>query len=250
MSSNHKRETEYKPKPLSLSGAGWWVLTFMATVTFSIMTWAGCNYLFNFPENPKNFKILKKVGRIGAGPNFEKADIPTSRTATPEDLYELFYALEDEKISNLNQMLLRGYITQYADLPPYRYLSGEFRILESRPLTPDDFVFPGVLVKAQAFVNSADGELSSSYPLTIDYLVPTEAQNTQKNFQPGDLLEVKKKPHYFSIVHVQKEGPKEETVFNCVVLPISCGVYTTPDRQRIVLSPPQDINIQAPLPLK
>ena len=155
---------------MSLGEITWWVLANLAVLTFAIFTWTGCFYLFSFPEKKTNFQILQKLDRIGKVTAFTPLSAPASRSSSPEDLYELFYSLSEDKIEKFNRVLKRGYITNYQKIPVYRYLQGEFRILHVRELNENDFISPGILVQARAYVKPDKNSLSSAYPLvTVSY---------------------------------------------------------------------------------
>ncbi len=233
---------------ISVQTLVWWILANLVALSFAIFSWSGCYYLFNFPEIPRNFEILQQVGRVGKVQAFTPLTAPATSSASPEELYELFYTLSEEKIAEFNKMLLRGYITNYEKIPVYRYLSGEFRILEVRALTEEDIISPGLMIQARAFVKSDKNEISSPYPMVVDYLIPTDATDAIDNFQAGDLFQVKKSLHCGSILHVKKEGRKDDPTLKCVVVPLAYNVYITPDRQELTLTPPSKINISAPLP--
>ena len=246
---NHSKRKEYGDHRLSLNEFIWWTLANLAVLTFAILSWAGCYYLFNFPEIPTNFSILERLGRIGVVKKFTPLDAPGTKSATSEDLYELIYSLDDEKVRKFNQVLKRGYITNYEKIPVYRYLQGEFRILEVRALTEEDFLSPGVVIKARAYVKTDKNDLSSPYPLIIDYVLPTNMKGAEGFFQVGDLFEVEKSKHCASIINVMKEGRKEDPTLRVVAVPLAYNIYVSPDKTEIPMVRPDGINISASLPI-
>ncbi len=248
--ANYRRDKDFSGSYLSLDGAIWWVITGMLILTFSILSWSGCYYLFNYPEIPRNFKFLKKIGRIGEITAFSTLNAPATSSASPVDLYELFYSLEESKIKQFNKMLKRGYITNYEKIPVYRYLKGEFRIIEVRELTKKDFISPGILIKARAYVKPDKNSHSTPYPLVIDYIIPTNVEGAQTHFQPGDLMEITKSNHCASIVHVQKEGREEDPTLRCLVIPLAYNHYISPDKKKIPMQAPDTVNVETPFPLR
>ena len=246
---NYRKGTDFKTQRLTIDGILWWTLANLFLITFAIASWAGCYYLFTFPELPSNFKILEKIGRIGKIETFTPLDAPGTSSASSADLYELFYALDDSKIGTFNEMLKRGYITNYDKIPVYRYLKGEFRVLETRALTKEDFISPGVLIKARAYVKSDENDVSSPYPVVIDYVIPTDVKDAQKNFEAGDLMKITKGDHCASIIHVKKEGRTEDPTLRCVVIPLAYNNYISPDKTKIPMSAPSKINVKAPFPI-
>ena len=248
--ANYRRDQDFAGATLDADGAIWWTIAGVVIVTFAILSWSGCYYLFNYPEVPKNFKILKKIGRIGEITPFTAFDAPPTSSATPADLYELFYSLDEEKIKQFNKMLKRGYITNYQKIPVYRYLKGEFRIIETRKLTGKDFISPGILIKARAYVKPDKNSLSSPYPLIIDYIIPTDVENAQNHFNPGDLMELTKGNHCASIVHVKKEGRAEDPTLRCLIIPLAYNHYISPDKVEIPMTAPTSINVETPFPMR
>lgn len=238
------KRRDYSREPLTVDSIAWWGIANLAVLAFAVASWAGCYYVFTFPEKPFNYKLLEKIGRIGEIEAYTPLDAPAARSAASEDLYELFYSLDEDKTSKFNEILKRGYITNYEKIPVYRYLQGEFRILGARSLDENDFISPGVLVKARAFVKADEHAVSSPYPLVIDFVLPTRKQGALENFQDGDLLELSKKLHCASIINVKKEGRAEDPTLRCVVIPLAYNVYN-----EIPLDAPEHINVSAPFPM-
>ncbi len=238
----------YRPDDFSIPKILWWIIAMLVAAIFSIFTWAGCFYLFNFPEKPGNYRFLNKIGFVGDIERFTPLTAPTAREASPQYLFEAFYDLPADQKAQINNTLIRGYITNYDKIPVFRYLSGEFRIISVRPLKQTDLLYPGLLVKARAFIKSGENELSSPYPLYIDYLIPTAAQGAQHYFQEGDLMTLEKAKHCATLLHATMEGATEDPTLRCTVVPLAYNIYRTPDRQEIPLSPPQLITLTAPLP--
>ena len=249
MSKDNYKRGKMRDERLSINEFIWWALANITILTFAILSWAGCYYVFNFPEIPRNFSILEKIGRIGTIKAFTPLNAPGTKSATSEDLYELIYSLDDEKIHKFNQILKRGYITNYEKIPVYRYLQGEFRILDVRQLNTNDFIYPGLLIKARAYVKTDKNDLSSPYPLIIDYVLPTKIDGVEKNFQVGDLFEVEKSKHCASIINVMKEGRKEDPTLRVVAVPLAYNIYISPDKTKIPMSAPEGINVNASLPM-
>ena len=243
-------ENYRKPEQFTVSRILWWFLAILLAVSFALLSWSWCYYLFGFPEKEKNFKLLKRLGYIGEVQSYTPLNAPPAQSATAQYLYELVSALDEEQVSNLNKTLLRGYLTNYEKISVYRYLEGEFRITSVRALKENDLLYPGLLIKARSYIQAAENDLSSPYPLVIDYFIPTDVKKAQGHFQEGDRLELEKSKHCATILHVAKEGLKEEPTLRCAVVPLAYNIYITPDRQEIPLSAPDNFNIGATLPVK
>ncbi len=240
----------YRSEQFSVSRIAWWFLAIALAITFALLSWSWCYYIFNFPEKESNFKLLQKLGYIGEIESYTPLDAPNAAAANPQYLYELFSSLDEDKVEAMNDVLMRGYITNYDKIPVYRYLEGEFRITSVRTLQETDLLYPGLLVKARAYIKADENAISSAYPVVIDYFVPTEVEDASQNFQEGDLLKLVKSKHCATLLHVEREGQVGDPTLRCAVIPLAYNIYITPDRQKIPLNPPEKLNIMAAMPVK
>ena len=242
--------SNYRVERFTLSQVSWWILAHLVAIALALMTWSWCYNTFRFPEEPRNFKTLQKLGFIGEIDTYSPLDAPAAGSASPQYLYELFFGLEPEKVNQINDVLIRGYITNYEKIPVYRYLDGDFRIIAVRPLEESDFLYPGLLVQARAYVKAQKNERSSPYPVVIDYFVPTDVKDAQKNFQKGDLLELVKSKHCATLLNLTKEGKESDPTLRATVVPLAYNIYISPDGKEIPLSAADRINIDSPLPVR
>jgi len=175
---------EKDPKLIELSPSmiTWWVLAYMLAIGIALLTWSWCYNVFTFPEKEQNFNLLNKLGYIEEIEAYTPLNAPPAPAANARYLYELFAKLDDNNIEKLNTELLRSYISNYKDAPVYRYLEGEFRIISVRPLEEDDFLYPGLLIQARAYIKAEANDISSPYPLVIDYYIPTKIKAAKNNF--------------------------------------------------------------------
>lgn len=220
----------------------WWALAILFSICLAILSWSGNLYLFTFPEKSLNYKLLSKLGFAGDIQKYTTLDAPSAKPTKAELLYEKFYPVGTKELALFNQTLKRGYITNYSKQPVYRYLTGEYRILESRLLKPDDFIYPGILLKARAFVKPDENEVSSPYPVILEYFIPTTEKTYLESFQAGDLLKLRKTPHCASVIHVEKTGKEDDPTLVCVAVPLAYNDYKTPDLKRLKLQVPSVIN--------
>jgi len=234
---------DHKPEYLSIHRIIWWILAYLLAIAVALLSWSWCYNIFSFPENERNFKILSKLGYIGNIETYTPLNAPAAKSADAQYLYELLVSLEPPQLEKLNQNLLRGYITNYEKIPVYRYLQGEFRITSVRALTDDDFLSPGIFIQARAYIKAEENDLSSPYPMEIDYYIPTDTKAAKDNFQVGDLLPLEKSKHCATILHTQLKGSQSEPTLHAAVVPLAYNIYISPDRKEFPLATPDKINI-------
>ena len=127
----------------------WWILANLLAAAFAVVSWTTCLYIFNYPEKPTNYELLRKLKRLAPIAEFTPLDSPDGDPANPQVAFSKFISIENKALTALNTRLRRNYITNFKDPKFVTYAEGDFRVTHLRPLTPDDFFHPGVLVRLE-----------------------------------------------------------------------------------------------------
>ncbi|MGJ8695115.1 MAG: hypothetical protein ACSHYF_02275 [Verrucomicrobiaceae bacterium] len=228
----------------------WWLLANILAIAFAITAWVVCLNLFRDPTHPTSYKLMMKVGRIHPLEQFDPTTAPAPRkSAGALELEEEYRRFDDDDLRRLNHELKRAYLVNYVKSRKFlTYVRGEFRIISSRPLTPDDFLPSGVVVRAQAMVKPDDLGESLAYPVFIECLFPA-IDYPADPFTPGDLLVLKKIPDCAAILNVGNLEFDGDSALYLTLVPLCAVDYVLPSGETITISPPEMANVSAALPV-
>ena len=209
-----------------------------------------CLYVFGNPEIPRNYSILKKLGRLPELKRYTVLDVPNGTALDPSELYGKYFGLSEEMREKLNSLLVRNYMHNFESKLLLTYVEGDFEIRDVRELTQDDFVYPGFAVRAQAMVMPDDFTQAVGFPLMVEYIFPTEAgSGASGRFDAGDILGISKNPNCAAVIHISKVIVEEEPGLQLTVAPIAYGPYRAGDEKLFTIEPPQVLNPGAEMPL-
>ncbi len=219
-----------------------WTVFLLLLVGFSMACWIGSYLIFNRPEIPLSYKILRKIKKIDLPQRFKVQEPPKGEFLGPEKIYNKFNALSPSALRKLNAELERSYLRNYAAAnEQVPYVTGRFTILESYELGAGDFVTSGVVTLAVA----------SDYPkLLIEHLYcapPNVAPIIKRNLQSGMDIELRRTYELTAVLHVTKIGDGH---IQLTVVPLNYGSYILkgPD-SGFSLQPPTELNVGAGWPV-
>lgn len=228
----------------------WWTLIQLLAAAFAIASWNICLFLFNFPERPFNYELLHKLNRLTPVVSYDPLEAPDGASADPQELLTKFYSLDREQLAAHNLHFKRNYITNFIKPEVVNYIEGSYRVTTSRDLTEDDFFHPGLAVRAQAVIQTAERNELSPYPVVIEILFPLEATPTDELFPVGHLFEFKYLDHRALILHAAKLGSQNEPSICLSVVPLSFENYRIPDSDQspLPLANPDPLKVDAVFP--
>lgn len=231
----------------------WWILAHGLALCFCALSWLLTLYIFQNPEQPHNYRLLKAIHCAPKLPVFSALEAPTGSSMRPELLYRHFAAYAGKenatKLKSLNQQLLRAYIQNYEEVEKPRYIEGEYRVLLTRELTPQDIVYPGIVVRAHALVQPDKLKPPGPYPVLIEYIFPCDQKVAMSWFKPGDLMYVQKIPNCAAVLNVSHLGTVDEPIVNVTVIPLVYGEYRIGEQRILQLKPPETLNPKGKFPL-
>jgi len=227
----------------------WWLLVNILALCFAITSWAVCLHVFGSPEIPRNYQILRKLGRLPHAKRYTALDAPNGNALDPKGLYGRFFSLSGAALERLNAQLLRNYLTNFARPQALTYIEGDYQVEKVRVFSGSDLLPNGFAIRARALVKPDDFTKPAPYPVIIEYVFPTTATTAARDFRPGGLLAVKKKPNCAAIVHVTKLMESGEPVVSLTVMPLAYGPFRVGDSGTITLDPPAEIRLVTGLPV-
>jgi hypothetical protein len=231
----------------------WWILGHALALCACAISWIVTNYVFNNPELPRNYAMLKKIGQAPVPELLPVLKAPAGDALKPEQIYARYTALSEPsqaaKLTKMNSRAMRSYLKGYAAGTKVPYIEGTYRVLSVRPLTRSDLFSPGFVVRAQAWVQPSLQHPAGPYPVLIEYMFPCENRAAFTWFKPGDIMRIQKIPNCTAILHISHLGPADEPIINLTVVPLSDQEYAIGESRVVTVSPPANLNLQAKMPL-
>jgi len=227
----------------------WWTLANLLAAAFAVASWSTCLYLFDFPERPANYELLRKIKRISPVISYDHLDAPAGASGDPQELLTKFYSVEAEQLTVQNRYFLRNYITNFNKAEIVNYVEGSYRVTQSRALTKKDFFHPGLVVRAQAVVQTDELNEPSPYPVILEILFPLRELPSENLFPVGYQFDFKYVDHRAYILHAAKIGRHNEPTVCLTVVPLTHNNYLAPDGQPLPLVDPDPLNLKARFPV-
>jgi hypothetical protein len=207
----------------------WWLLANALALCFAVISWAVCLHVFGNPEIPRNYQILGKLGRLPVLKRYTVLDVPNGNALAPKELYKRYFGYTEEQRVRVNSLLMRNYLTNFDRPLLLTYVEGDYQVEQVRKLDSNDFLDPGIVIRAQALVKPDDFTKPMPYPVLIEYVFPTNRTSAADLFKTGDILSVKKSPNCAAVVHVSKIVNDDEPALLLTVIPIAYGSYQLGD---------------------
>ena len=227
----------------------WWLLANALALCFAVVSWMLCLDVFGNPENPRNYEILRKLGRLPELKRYTVLDVPNGNLLDPKGLYSKFFALTGDQVARVNSQLMRNYLTNFERPLLLTYIEGDYQVEKVRELGKSDFLPVGFAIRARAMVKPDDFTKPAPYPVVIEYLFPTKEKAASLPFNPGDTLEVKKSPNCAAIVHAERLLEGDEQVVCLTAIPIAYGPYRVGDNITFEIEPPAEVRPAAGFPV-
>ncbi|GAA5480202.1 hypothetical protein [Haloferula helveola] len=220
----------------------WWTLANVIAACLAVLSWVLCLHVFGHPEIPKNYEILKKLGRQSPGVGFDLQEAPPGEAADPRALYRRYADLDEASTARLNRALMRNYLTSLGELGLIQYVEGDFKVTHVRRLDEGDLFSDGFAVRARAMVRPDEFTEAAPWPVTLDYLFPTRNSVAADWFQPGDTLHVAKVPNCAMLLHVDRDTSGDSPLVQLTVVPIATGEYQVGTNHRFTIIAPEELN--------
>jgi hypothetical protein len=226
----------------------WWTLANTLAGCAAILSWLLSLHVFGHPEIPRNYKILQRLGLEQPAPGFALQQAPPGDAADPRALYRRYAQLDDRARTRLNRALMRNYLTGLGEPGLIQYVEGDFEVTAVRRLGAEDLFHPGIAVRARAMIRPDEFSEATPWPVTIDYLFPTQHSAVGNWFARGDRLEVAKVPNCAMLMHVARSDGGDTPVVRLTVVPIATGRYQVGSDRSFSIAAPEHLNPAAAFP--
>jgi hypothetical protein len=238
-----------KETPPSRPAYFWWFLGNVLALCFAVITWAICLHVFGNPEMPRNYEILRKIGRQPVLKRYSVLDVPNGSSLAARELYKRYFGYSENQRVRANTLLMRNYLTNFDQPLLLTYIEGDYQVAEVRKLGAKDFFDPGIAIRAQAMVKPDDFTKALPYPVFIEYIFPTAESEAANSFREGDILSVRKSPNCAAVVHIAKMIHHDEPALLLTVIPIAYGPYQIGNEKSFSIEPPQALRPAAGFPV-
>lgn len=215
-------------------------LLFLAAMVFAC--WLGSFYIFGHPEQPRAYRILKRLGKVSSPVRFVVTKAPAGEFLEPQRVFERYSKYTALQMQRENELLFRNYIKNFAEtkkLVPY--LTGRFSVLRAYELQSGDLIGGGVVVLTR----------SLDFPqLLAEIIYPGPKESVPEMLgllQSGLELRLQRTLDLSAIVQVSHalEGRLQVTV-----IPLLYGSYALKNGEgAFSLEPPSSLNVGAGFPV-
>jgi hypothetical protein len=243
-----RRDKEPPPKKRS-PAYYWWALANVLALCLAVVSWLMCLHIFKHPEIPRNYEILRKLGRTQPPEPLTEMEAPPGESADPRAFYRRYAGLSEKGLQKLNAALMRNYLLNLKEPKLIQYAEGNYKVQQVRRLGPSDIFQPGFAVKAQAMIAPDEFSEPAPWPVFIEYLFPTDEAAAAGWIAPGDLLAVSKFPNCAMLIHVAKLEGGDTPMVCLTVAPVAFGNFQAGKNRQFKLQAPVALNPAGPLPV-
>ncbi|MCP5536650.1 MAG: hypothetical protein H7A51_10520 [Akkermansiaceae bacterium] len=227
----------------------WWFLTLILASCFATLCWSLCIAIFNNPEEPRNYEILRKLGRLPEHKAYTSQTAPKHPTTSAQTLRKSYLVFSDEELATINRSLLHSYLTNFRETTFCTYLEGDYQVVGTRKLTKDDFISEGFAVELRAYIQPDEFSDPAPYPVIAEIIFPTPYANSYKGFHKGDMLELGITPQFASLLHVGKIIQENDDTIVVVTAVSLASRLRPPHEGPFDLVPPKEVNLDAKFPV-
>lgn len=227
----------------------WWTLANALALCAAILSWLLFLHVFRHPEIPRNYDLLRKLGRAEPPKPLKEMEAPPGEAADPRAMYRRYAGLDAPTLSRINAALMRNYLTNLKEPKLIQYAEGEYRVEAVRRLDKDDLFHPGFAVRARAMLPPDEFSEPAPWPVVIDYLFPTPDPAAADWISPGDQLAVSKFPNCAMVLHVARLDEEDTPLVNLTLVPVVFGDFMVGSGRTFKLEAPDELNPGAALPV-
>lgn len=240
-----KEESRVKRRPAFY----WWTLANALALCAAILSWLLFLHVFGHPEIPRNYELIRKLGRAEAPKPLTELQAPPGEAADPRALWIRYAGHNETTLSRINAALMRNYLTNLKEQKLIQYAEGEYRVEAVRRLTEDDLFHPGFAVRGRAMLPPDEFSEPAPWPVVIDYLFPTPNAEAADWILPGDQLSVSKFPNCAMVLHVARIEEEDTPLVNLTLVPVVFGDFLVGEGRKFKLEAPTELNPAAPFPV-
>lgn len=219
-----------------------WTIIIVLLIGVAIVAWVGSLHVFGHPETPLGYSVLTRMKKLDPPKRFELTAAPRGQFLSPDKLMEKYGAMTPRELSRESARMTREFIRNYKlNSELVTYVIGDYRILDSFELMPQNYFPSGVVVIAEAKDNP---KALLEHVFTADAKVIPILHRT---LLTGLDLQLHRNLDLSALVNVRRlaDGRMQFTA-----IPIVYGNYaSTGGPGSFSLEPPKSLNVGAGLPV-
>jgi len=201
----------------------------------------GSYYIFQNPEHPRSYAILRKLKKLDAPKRFEPNAAPRGRFFTAAQLHELYAEKTDAELALINRQLLHAYLDNYTQKDnSIPYLTGQFTVVGSESLNEKKIFTSGYVARARS-TEEPRLQIEQIYPASPEY-----RDDLAKLLAPGVDIKLERTYDLSAVLHVAR---LEGEALLVTIIPLNYDSYGSSSGREVHLSPPEMPNLSAPLPV-
>ncbi len=228
----------------------WWLLVNLLALCFAVLSWVVCLEVFGNPEVPRNYELLKKLGRLPEVESFKPSDVPEGRHLGPEEVYRKFFGLTEKQCSRLEKRWKRDYLASFEQPLGVIYIHGAYQVEVRRAFGEDDYLIDGFAVRARALVKPDDFTKPSPYPVMMEFLFPTHDERALEGFPDGHVFEIPRiGRHAWVVMHVSKIWMGDEQGVLVTAIPITKGSCSYASDGEFEIETPEEVRPRVAFPV-
>lgn len=219
-----------------------WTIFIFLLIGFTLFCWMGSFYIFGHPEKAPNYHLLKRLHKLEELQRFQITAAPRGEFLKPEQLLERFGSLTPIDTKRLNEVLFRNFLRNYhqtRELVPYA--TGTYKVLAVIPLTKNNLFYPGVVALLQSL------EQPEIFLEQVFTSKPQNLEALQSSLIPGHEIKLEKPWDLSAIIFIEH---LHDGQIKFTTMPLLYGTYGSKQgKATFSLEPPDDLNIEAGLPI-
>jgi hypothetical protein len=219
-----------------------WTIFILLLIGVAAGCWMGSFYIFGHPEDPRWYKLLRKLGKLDAPKRFEVTAAPPGEFLNATKLFEKYSKYTRLELQKENDELIRNYIKNFREtkkLTPY--ITGRFNIIDSYELKKGDMFPVGVVALGQS-IDFPQVLIEHTYPMAKD-----QVRQARTMLQPGFDLPIERTNDLSAIIHIEKiqDGRLQFTLVPLLygTLALKGGIGT------FSCEPPTDLDMAGGVPI-
>lgn len=239
----HSVLSDKPAKPPGRDNLFLWTVFLLLLAALVFACWLGSFYVFGHPENPRAYRLLKKLNKLAPPSRFIVTKAPPGEFLEAQRLFERYSPYSQLQLERENEQLFRNYLRNYSEtkkLVPY--LTGKFVILRAYELQRTDLFNCGVVALTQS-VDFPQLLAEVIYPVKNKGEVP----GVLSLLQSGLELRLQRTHDLSAILQV---GHALDGRMQVTVVPLLYGSYALKNGYgSFALEPPETLNVGAGFPM-
>jgi hypothetical protein len=228
------------PPPEGADGLFGWTVVILLLCGVAVVCWIGTFYVFDHPEQPFNYQLLSKLNKLAPPKRFELTAAPSGEFLGADKLLEHYGAMTSAGLFDESNNLLRSYLRNYDhQVGKVPYITGKFTVLDSFPMSENQFFGTGVVALAQS------NDVPTIYLEAIFPASKEQLASMQRVLITGLGLELRRSFDLTAIVHVTNLGGGR---LLCTCMPLLYSSYGQ-SGSSFQLEPPPKLFVKSGLPL-